>query len=330
MNPKIYLARIASVLERIFDAVRPKRIYGDIEIDPYFGHATPTEIVLRGRVLTRRAIEAVEELEEDPNLWTNFKSMMALFNTRELSDVRITCGPVETLSDEEGYFELFLPRPDSEVGWITHDVRFGDAEDRAELTALLPPAAAEYGIISDIDDTLIKTDAWSLRRNLWNSMTGNAQSRHVFPDAVELISKLHSGVNPVFYVSSSPWNLHGFLGEIFERAGLIRGPKFLRDLGISDSQFITGTHGEHKGDAIDEILAANPDLSFILMGDTGQHDAHVYYKAIKRHPGRIRQIILRAPKPKLSRSNQSWVDKILDIGTPLFVGESYGPLLNDP
>lgn len=329
LNPKVYLARIASVLERVFDAVRPKRIYGDIEIDPYFGHATPTEIVLRGRVLTRRAIEAVEELEEDPSLWTNFKSMMALFNTREMSDVRITCGSVETLSDEEGYFELSLPRPANETGWITHKVSFGDAEESAELTALLPPVTAEFAVISDIDDTLIKTDAWSLRRNLWNSLTGNAQSRYVFPDAVELIAKLHAGVNPVFYVSSSPWNLHGFLSEIFERAGLVRGPKFLRDLGISDRQFITGTHGEHKGDAIDEILAANPALSFILLGDTGQHDAHVYYDAIKRHPGRIRQIILRAPNPKHSKSNQSWIDKILEAGTPLYVGEDYMSLLSD-
>jgi len=329
MISKIYLARIASVLERIFDAVRPKRAYSDIEIDPYFGHATPTEIVLRGRVLSRRAIEAVEKLEEDPSLWTNFKSMLALFNTREVSHVRITCGPVEILSDEEGYFEVALPRPNSAAGWITYDVNFGDAENSAELTALMPPAAAEFGVISDIDDTLIKTDAWSLRRNLWNSMTGNAQSRYVFPDAIDLISKLHAGVNPVFYVSSSPWNLHGFLSEIFDRAGLVRGPKFLRDLGISDKQFITGTHGEHKGDAIDEILAANPNLSFILMGDTGQHDAHVYYDAINRHPGRIKQIILRAPNPKLSKSNQSWVDKILEAGTPIYVGKDYAPLLID-
>jgi len=328
LNPKIYLAKIAHIFERIFDAVRPKRVYGDIEIDPYFGHATPTEIVLRGRVLTRRAIEAVEELEEDPSLWTNFKSMMALLNTREMSDVLITCGTVATLSNEEGYFELSLPRPKSETGWIAHDVSFGGAEESANLTALLPAKAAEFGIISDIDDTLIKTDAWSLRRNLWNSLTGNAQSRHVFPDAVELISKLHAGINPVFYVSSSPWNLHGFLSEIFERAGLVRGPKFLRDLGISDNQFITGTHGEHKGEAIDEILAANPTLSFILVGDTGQHDARVYYDAIKRHPDRIRQIILRAPKPQLSKSNQSWVDKILEAGTPIYVGRDYEPLIS--
>ena len=330
MNPKIYLARIASVCERVFDAVKPKREYGEIEIDPYFGHTTPSEIILRGRVLTRRAIEAVEELEDDPNLWTNFKSMIALFNTREIADVLISCEGVNTLSDEEGYFELTLPRAEGKAGWGTHEIHFCDDKKRTELTALIPSPAAAFGIISDIDDTLIKTDAWSLRRNLWNSLTGNAQTRFVFPDAIKLISKLHSDINPVFYVSSSPWNLHGFLTEIFDRAGLVRGPKFLRDLGISDTKFITGTHGDHKGDAIDAILAANPDLPFILLGDTGQHDAHVYYDAIQRHPNRIQQVILRAPQPLLSKSNQAWVDKIRETKTPLFIGETYEPLLDGP
>ena len=327
MNPKIYLARIASVAERVFDAVKPKREYGEIEIDPYYGHATPENIVLRGRVLTRRAIAAVEELEVDPTIWTNFKSMIALFNTREIADVRISSGNTETFSDEEGYFELILPRPKTKGGWVSQEIRFGETQSPAELIALLPAETAEYGIISDIDDTLIKTDAWSLSRNLWNSLTGNAQSRHVFPDAVDLISQLHAGVNPVYYVSSSPWNLHGFLGEIFERAGLIRGPKFLRDLGISDRKFITDTHGKHKGSAIDEILSANPDLSFILLGDTGQYDAQVYFEAIKRHPDRIQKIILRAPNPKLSKSNRDWIAKIEETTTPIYVGETYHPLL---
>ena len=327
MNPKIYLARIASVCERIFDAVKPKREYGEIEIDSYFGHATPSEIILRGRVLTRRGVEAVEELEDDPNLWTNFKSMIALFNTREMSDVPIRCGDLETLSDEEGYFELTLPRTKGKTGWDIYDICFSENKIRTELTALIPSASAKFGVISDIDDTLIKTDAWSLRRNLWNSLTGNAQSRHVYPDAVQLISNLHAKVNPVYYVSSSPWNMHGFLTEIFDRAGLVRGPKFLRDLGISDTKFITGTRGNHKSDAIDAILAANPDLPFILLGDTGQHDAHVYYEAILRHPNRIQRIILRTPQPKLSKTNQAWVDKIKETQTPLFIGDTYEPLL---
>ena len=63
------------------------------------------------------------------------------------------------------------------------------------------------------------------------------------------------------------------------------------------------------------------------MGDTGQHDAHVYYDAIQRHPGRILKIILRAPNPKLSKSNQHWIGKIKDTQTPIFIGEDYLSLL---
>lgn len=337
MNPKIYLVRFASLCERAFDAIRPERIYGDIEIDPYFGYTTPTEIILRGRVLSRRLDDVakdtlekpVDKSDTDPSLWENFKSMIALFNTQEIPNVPIRYGDIETLSDEEGYFKLSLPRANDTARWSSFDVSFGDKNEQTELTALTPSPEAEFGIISDIDDTLIKTDAWNLRRNLWNSLTGNAQSRLVYPDAVRLISKLHAAHNPIFYVSSSPWNMHGFLTEIFDRAGLVRGPIFLRDLGISDTQFITGTHGQHKGEAIDEILNANPDLSFTLLGDTGQHDPHVYHDAILRHPGRIKQVILRAPKPKVKSANQGWIDKIIATETPIYVGETYASIVDE-
>ena len=323
------LARATLIVERMFDVVIPRRGLGNPEIDPYFGHATPTTVILRGRVLSRKVKKNVKAVEADASLWTNFKAMIALFNTREMSNIRITCLGHETRSDEEGYFELILPRTKNQTGWIEHKVCFGDGDDCADLAALLPTSEAEFGIISDIDDTLIKTEAWSLSRNLWNSLTGNAHSRYVFPDAIQLIQTLHKQINPVFYVSSSPWNLHGFLTEIFDRAGLVRGPKFLRILGISESKFITGKRGHHKSAAIDEILAANPNLTFILMGDTGQHDAFVYHEVLMRHPERIRQIILRAPQPGLSKESQICVDKIKATKTPIFVGETYKPLLDE-
>lgn len=326
---KLHLARLASMLERVIDKLTPDIIYGDAEIDPYFGHADSDNLILRGRVLSRRPAKATEAaLSGDPSKWTNFKAMMALFRTREIPDLKVTCLGQETQSDEEGYFELTLPRQDNQTGWIRHVVSFGSEGVTAELIALSPSPDAKYGIISDIDDTLIKTDAWSLRRNLWNSLTGNVKSRHVYPDAIALIQKLHNHVNPVYYVSSSPWNLHSFLTEIFDLAGLVRGPKFLRDLGISEKKFITDKQGQHKANAIDEILAANPDLQFILLGDTGQHDAHVYHDAIIRHPDRIKQVILRAPKPTLMNDNQLWVDKIMATNTPVYVGETYFPLLD--
>lgn len=322
------LAELAAVLERAFDAIRPRRNFGPAEIDPYFGYATDENIVLRGRVLSRKPSRSKTVLNDDSSAWTNFKAMIALFRTREQTGITIQCEGYETTSDEEGYFDVSLPRPTDAEGWVSFDCQFGADQGSSNLTALLPSTHANYGIISDIDDTLIKTEAWSLARNLWNSLTGNAESRLVFPDAVDLIQDLHAGRNPVFYVSSSPWNMHAFLGEVFTRAGLVQGPKFLRDLGISKTKIVKEAHGAHKARSIDTVLAANPNLSFILIGDTGQHDARVYFHAIERHPERIRQVILRMPSASLGRKDQLWIDKIMQTSTPIYVGETYNPLLS--
>ena len=322
------VAEFAAACGRGLNAIRPKRTFGPAEVDPYFGYATENEIVLRGRILSRRPNKPTKSPKETPSTWANFKAMAAFFNTRELENVHIRCEDKETYTDEEGYFDLKLPRPTKVTGWTSFECYFNHQDTPAHLTALLPSLDAKYGIISDIDDTLIKTEAWSLLRNLWNSMTGNAESRLVFSDAVDLISKLHDNINPVFYVSSSPWNLHAFLSEIFERAGLIQGPKFLRDLGISKTKRMRDSHGNHKGRSIDTVLMANPGLTFILIGDTGQQDAHVYYDAILRHPERIRQVILRTPQASLDRSDTLWINKIMETGTPIYIGETYGPFLS--
>ncbi len=322
------IAELAAACGRGLNSIRPKRAFGPAELDPYFGYATESELVLRGRILSRRPNKTAKPPKETPSTWSNFKAMAALFNTRELDNVHVRCAGEETVTNAEGYFDLRLPRPTEVSGWLSFDCYFNHQDDPAKLTVLVPPLMAKYGVISDIDDTLIKTEAWSLLRNLWNSMTGSAESRLVFSDAVALIRKLHNDINPVFYVSSSPWNLHAFLSEIFERSGLIRGPKFLRDLGISKSKRMRDSHRNHKGRSIDTILTANPGLTFILIGDTGQQDAHVYYDAVLRHPKRIRQVILRTPQASLDRSDTLWINKIMETGTPVYIGETYGPYLS--
>lgn len=324
---KLHLARIASRFERAFDSLKAPTPHDTLRIDAYLGYATPTELILRGRVLSHSLDAAQPDTDDNPTLWDNFRAMAALFRSKEIENVQIEARGLETRTDEEGYFTLALPRDNQAPGWA-EIVISGEQGLSDRLPVLIPETEAEFGIISDIDDTVLKTDAWSLRRNLWNSMTGNARSRLIFPDAVALLDQLHAKINPIFYVSSSPWNLHSFLLEVFRRAELVTGPLFLRDLGISETQFITGTHGDHKGAAIDTILAANPTLSFILIGDTGQHDPHVYADAIIRHPGRIQKVILRTPGPGPSAKNKSWIAQIEDAGVPVFAGPDYGPLLH--
>ncbi|QFT61480.1 App1 family protein [Roseivivax sp. THAF30] len=288
---KAALARVLYPVERWLDRLRPKRRTDNLVIDPYLGYATASEIILRGRVLT-----ALRRTNPSPegSWWTNLRQMLSLFLTREVADIGVTAGGTEARTDEEGYFDLHLPREDAAPGWVSVPVTVEDGETR-ELEALVPPHDPPFAVISDIDDTVLQTGAYSLLRNLWTSLTGNALTRHIFPDAVALVRGFEAAGAPVFFVSSSPWNLHFFLRRIFERHHMPKAPMFLRDLGMSRTQLISGTHGDHKGGSIDVLLAALPETPFVLVGDTGQHDPQVYLDAAKRHPGRITRVILREP-----------------------------------
>ena len=302
--------RLEKVLDRMVGQRDKRRL-----IEAYIGYATPQHLVVRGRVLTslRRA-----QAMPTQSRWANFKEMFALFLTDEVAGVTVAADNVTAVSDEEGYFTLMLPR-ENQSGWVDIDVTIQGQSSTAICPVMIANSAARFAVISDIDDTMLQTGAYSLVKNLWTSLTGNIKTRRIFPDAIEFMDNLsESGRNPIYYVSSSPWNLHHFLVSVFERSGLVRGPKFLRDLGVSETQFITGTHGDHKGASIDAIIAANPQLPVILVGDTGQHDAFVYADAIRRHGGQILAVVLREPGPGPDNESKQVMREIEESGTPLF------------
>lgn len=330
---KARLARVAHRAESTLDRFRARTGVdhghdGVPVIDPYLGYSTPDGVVLRGRVLSNLLCS---DPREDQRWWQNLRQMARLFATDEVADVEVRAQGSAARTDEEGYFTLRVPDrdlPPAEAGWIQVPARLPAFDHCTVLHAQITPGNAEFGVISDIDDTMIRTGAYSLAKNLWTSMTGNAATREVFEDAVALMAMLSAGGrNPVFFVSSSPWNLHGFLLDLFGRAGLARGPMFLRDLGVDADKFITGTHGDHKGAAIDAILAANPDLNFTLIGDTGQHDAHVYRDAHRRHPGRILRVILREPRRGADAQDMGHVAQMRAEGLEVYVGANYRPLV---
>jgi phosphatidate phosphatase APP1 len=302
--------RIEAFVDRLRGQRDPRRI-----IEPYIGYAEPDALVVRGRVLASLRRNSAAPLQSK---WLNFRQMMSLFLTDEVAGVQVEAMGVKGMTDEEGYFTLRIPRSHAS-GWQDVIVTLSDQQVEADCSVLVPQANARFGVISDIDDTMLHTGAYALWRNLWTSLTGNALTRRVFPDAVHFMNALgEAGRNPVYYVSSSPWNLHHFLTLVFARAGLLRGPMFLRDLGLSPSQFVTGTHGDHKGGAIDLLMQANPELDFVLVGDTGQHDAFVYRDAVRRHPGRVIAIVLREPGPGPDSESCAAMEEIRSAGINVY------------
>jgi phosphatidate phosphatase APP1 len=311
------LRRIALTLEGAFAAVRPRDRRPPL-IETYGGYATPDTIILRGRVLT--ALRRGKPEPEQTRL-TNFLQMISLFLTSEVAGVPVRAGEATARSDEEGYFRLTLPRaPSDGPGWIARTVRIAaPGGEVAEAAALIADPDAPFLVISDIDDTVLRTGAHSLARNLWTSLTGNALTRELLPDSVALLAGCAERGAPIYYVSSSPWNLHHFLETLLAAQGAPPGPLFLRDFGLAEDQFVTRGHDAHKSRAIDAILAAIPTTPVVLLGDTGQEDARIYAEAAARWPRRVLSVALREAGGGRDAHAQ-WLSRLRDEGVVVHVG----------
>jgi len=164
---------------------------------------------------------------------------------------------------------------------------------RVAAEILIPAASAQFGIISDIDDTVLQTHVGQRWKMIWVTFSGSAFTRMPFEGTSELYHALVRGAsgagnNPVFYVSKSPWNLYDFLVDFLEHHALPRGPLLLRDIGLHEAPPV-----DHKSAAVQELLETYPDLPFVLIGDSGERDPEIYLEAALRNPRRIAAIYIR-------------------------------------
>lgn len=286
--------------ERAWDAARLRRAGARtpdrFRIEPYVGHGGGEGVVVRGRVLDD---PPPSEAIEGEGLGAALRRTLRGFVTDELPEVplrvSVADATVDAVTDAEGYFVALL-RPDP--GRLTSPWTIGTVEVAGEYRGLtgphttplevrVPAADARFAILSDIDDTILETGVQRLGHMIRQTFTGSALTRTPFPGAPELYRDLASGVNPVFYVSSSPWNLHAFLMAFLRHRGFPLGPVLLRDL------LGTDTGREQKADRIREILDLHPRLPFVLIGDSGEKDPEIYADIVRDHPGRVLAVYIR-------------------------------------
>lgn len=341
---KTRLARVASELERHVDTARRQvgeRLDSEppeLCVDAYLGYGTAEEVVVRGRVLEEKHVGTADP---DDRWWTNLRATMRRLRSSEIPwarvRVRFLGADAEVTADDEGHFEARMrPAHAPPAGSHWHEAEVEVLEPRrpsggavvARAEVLVPPVTARFGIISDIDDTVIRTDATNLLRMARGVLLGNVHTRLPFPGVAAFFRALHHGIggreaNPLFYVSSSPWNLHDTLIEFFRLRGVPLGPVTLRDWGISSEELLPTGHASHKLAAIRRILATYPELPFILIGDSGQEDPEIYRDIIHEHPRRILAAYIRniVPDPLRIESVHSLAEEVAEAGSALVLAD---------
>ena len=315
------LLSLATALEGKVDAAMARRAAKAGRRDPlvihaYRGYGTDRRLRVRGRVLEDEGIPAAGERDA---AWRNVLSALRRLESDEVPGarvrVRVAGATQELVTDAEGYFDTWIaPSEALPADTLWHNVALEllapldpAKPSRAAIgRVLVPPATAKLGIISDLDDTVVQTGATDVRATLRSVFLSNARTRLPFPGVAMLYRALQDGVggrenNPVFYVSSSPWNLYDVLSEFLAVREIPEGPIMLRDWGLSERELLPTSHGSHKLDAIESIVELYPTLPFLLIGDSGQEDPEIYREVVARYPSRILAIYIRNVTPAPAR-----------------------------
>lgn len=310
---KTFIARSGKRVDTSIDEMRDRLRhrfnlgYGPIHILPYRSFGVPEQLTLMGRVIEQ---ETTIVPEEDDSWWDNLVNMYRRFASREIANVRLRIhygdNSTEAVTDAEGYFRAKLPLtpPLQFPDWLKVNVNlttpaaYQQEAVSAEAEVLIPPLDASFGVISDIDDTVVLTHATNFLKMARMVFLKNARSRMPFPGVAAFYQALRSGVkgneaNPIFYVSSSAWNIYDLLIDFMAHNEIPSGPLLLADYGLDQTSFPFASHDTHKLTQIRQILSTYPHMQFILIGDTGQRDYAIYQQINHDYPGRILAIYLR-------------------------------------
>ncbi len=325
-----------------------------IRLQPYFGYRNTERLAI-----SARALRSAKPGFERGGRVQAMRTMLAQFASREVAHLPVTLdichghNGTEThqgMTDAEGYvhFDVALKRTDpwpDHPEWETVTLRWHNrlGEQAVEGHVLMPGASSTFGVISDIDDTVMETGITGgirqLARNWRRVLAELPDERLLVPGADMFYNALGGSAaaqadaepgerrrathNPFFYISSSPWNLFSYLVAFKRIRGLPLGPLMLRDWGLNRDTFGHESHGAHKLAAIDTVLGTYPALRFALIGDDTQGDLVAFGKTVEAHPGRIKAVFVRKAGEAMTVEEIAARALIEEAGVPLWLGDDW-------
>jgi phosphatidate phosphatase APP1 len=205
-----------------------------------------------------------------------------------------------------GYVDVVLPA-DLPPGWQDVTLRSHGGEVTVPVNVVGPDQ--RLGVVSDIDDTVMITAIPRPVLALWNSFVRVESARNPVPGMAAFLQRV-SAIEPssfLVYLSTGAWNVAPSLTRFLARHGFPRGPLLLTDWGPTESGWFRSGQA-HKHATLRRLVNEFPGLTWVLVGDDGQHDPALYDELSADAPGAVRLIAIR----ELSATEQ-----VLTHGAPV-------------
>lgn len=262
-------------------------------IVPYVGYGSTTWVRVLARVLLSKDGPHPQTLEQDSKRrirgWRSFTSIPVVAASVTIE----VAGRVFPVSADRGGVIDTVIRAELPPGWQTVTIRTEHGSP-VEAEVFIVGDDVRYGVISDVDDTVMVT---ALPRPLvaaWNSFVLDVHARVPVPGMAVFLDRMvseHPGA-PMIYLSTGAWNVAPTLGRFLGRNLYPAGSLLLTDWGPTvDRWFRSGR--EHKVVNLERLAAEFPRVRWLLVGDDGQHDEDLYRDFAASHPDSVAAIAIR-------------------------------------
>lgn len=312
--------RVERVLRR---RGREERVIG------YTGYGTPEHARLLARVVLRRpaadgdpqaladaeATEAeLDEAQQTRRGWRSFVTASVMD-----SPVQIDLGStsVTAISDRGGYIDTVVRGHELAPGWHQGTITTVNGSSVQTAVQIVDPDVT-FGVVSDIDDTVMVTHLPRMLIAAWNTFVRSEQAREVVPGMSALYRSLlaeHHGA-PIFYLSTGAWNTAPTLTRFLQRHDYPAGALLLTDWGPTNTGWFRSGR-QHKTDQLHRLMNEFPNIRWVLVGDDGQHDPMIYGDFAEQHPDAVEVVAIR----RLT-ATQHVLSHVLPVATDELLGKS--------
>ncbi|MGI8459851.1 MAG: App1 family protein [Propionibacteriaceae bacterium] len=299
------LRRAAALNDRLLDwrSARARSAGYRETVIPYPGYGSSSWVRVLGRVLLAdpererdRRSRGVAVGQRDPEGSRGWRSFTSVPVRDAVVDVEVDGTRHQVRSDVNGIVDALVPvslTPGRHRGYLSAD---GSTPNEAWITVAAPEA--RFGVVSDIDDTVMIT---ALPRPLlaaWHSFVVNEHARSTTPGMPVLYERLLEAhpQAPVIYLSTGAWNVAPTLTRFLSRNLYPTGPLLLTDWGPTpDRWFRSGP--DHKRASLRRLATEFPEVKWLLFGDDGQHDEAIYAGFSAEFPGHVAAVCIRRLTP---------------------------------
>ncbi|ROS62114.1 phosphatidate phosphatase APP1 [Frigoribacterium sp. PhB160] len=262
-------------------------------IVPYTGYGSTRWVRVLSRVLLTRtgSLEGTDRL--NVRGWRSFTSVPV---EGAVVEVAIGGRTHRVSTDRGGVLDVRID-VDLSPGWHVATLST-EGSPPVDAPLLVIDPEARFGIVSDIDDTVMVTSLPRPFLAAWNTFVLNEHARRPVPGMAVMYERLHSAASacPVVYLSTGAWNVAPTLSRFLSRNLYPSGPLLLTDWGPThDRWFRSGRL--HKQTSLDRLAEEFPRMRWLLVGDDGQHDEELYGRFLRDHRENVAAVAIRQLSP---------------------------------